>query len=202
MRIDISSITLDSDFIITNKDVNLSPKCLYYEADYVVNRYIDNHKEKNLYMANIFFDENSLIWRNSSPIRVSFIDTNSTVPYDFIINAFKDSENKNIPHEPYINIHGRMWDGYCYSDRIRLISVNEMFTKSISSNDRMYKENLAIFTTEKEAKDYIKEIKKQGNLKVLTYKLNDINRQIDSLEQQKKYLIDSITKLKKKVNLN
>lgn len=200
MRIDISSITLDSDFIITSKDLNLSSKCSYYDANYIVRIYIDNHKEKNLYMANVFFDEDSLIWRNSSPIRVSFIDTNSTVPYDFIINTFKDSEKQNIPHEPYINIHDRIWDGFNYSGGIRLISVNEVFAKSISYIDRMFKENLAIFTTEKEAKDYIKEIKTQGKLKELTASLYNVNRQIDSLECQKKNLIDSIEKLKAKSN--
>lgn len=198
MKIDISNVTLDNEYVITDKDIVLPENCGFWEANNIVAHI---KLKKQLYMVNSYFDESRKIWRNVKPIIVIFMDTNSTVPYNYVVNMEITSNKRQFVHAPHIQILDAMWNGYYYEHTAGLKPVSELLKTEFYnrySNIKLSKD-LAIFTTEKEAKDYIKFLKKRDELDTLRIKLYSINDQIFALQKERDALTDKIKKLNKKL---
>lgn len=198
MKIDISNVTLDNEYVITDKDIVLPENCGFWEANNII---AHTDTKKQLYMVNSYFDESRKIWRNVKPIRVIFIDTNSTVPYNYVINMGVTSNIGQFVHAPHIQILDAIWNGYYYEKNAGLKPLSELHKTefySRYSNIKLSKD-LAIFTTEKEAKDYIKFLKKRDELDTLRIKLYSINDQIFALQKERNALTEKIEKLNKKL---
>lgn len=199
MKIDISNVTLDNEYVITDKDIVLPENCGFWEANNIV---AHTDTKKQLYMVNSYFDESCKIWRNVKPIIVIFMDTNSTVPYNYVASMGVTSNKEQFVHAPHIQVLDAMWNGYYYEHNVGLKPVSELLKTefySKYSNIKLSKD-LAIFTTEKEAKDYIKFLKKRDELDTLRIKLYSINDQIFALQKERDAITEKIEKLNKKLS--
>ena len=144
-----------------------------------------------IYAVNIFLDESKNKYKNTTPVKCIVKHGSKWVD--------------NTDDYCLLTIHQDLYETYYRFNSIE--RINDTLKngwaqdRHATNNNRIEHLHIKLFTTEKDAKDYIKKYKYEHNLQKYSEQLNRINKDLEILQKEKTRLENLINKIKNDSNL-